>query len=77
MGIELARCVLIIEIQGEVFDFFSILEIKELVRSRVWNVPNNYINVYYINTALNNHSPTYKKYFESVGEGKFIIFSLV
>lgn len=62
---------------GEVVEPFGIAEIKEFVNRRGWSVPKNYINVCLANAASKNHSPTYKKYFKSVGEGQYIISSSV
>ncbi|CCQ93867.1 conserved hypothetical protein [[Clostridium] ultunense Esp] len=62
---------------GEIVEPFGILEVKEFVNRKGWSVPDSYINVCLANAASKNHSPTYKKYFESIGEGKYIISSSV
>lgn len=61
---------------GEITEPFGISEVKELVNIKGWNVPDSYINVCLANAASENHSPTYRKYFESVGDGKYIISNL-
>lgn len=58
---------------GEINEPFGIEEVKELVNRKGWNVPDSYINVCLANGSSKNHSLTYKKYFKSTGEGKYII----
>jgi hypothetical protein len=57
--------------QGIIVEPFSVTDIKEFATKRSWEVPENYINVCLANGTSDKHSQTYKKYFNSIGEGKY------
>jgi hypothetical protein len=56
---------------GIIYEPFSIAQIKEYLASKGWEIPDTYINVCLANGSSKNHSHTYKKYFISVGNGKY------
>jgi hypothetical protein len=58
---------------GLIDEPFSTREIRKLITLKKW-VPeptDNYINVALANGSSDKHSPTYKKYFFSVGNGQY------
>ena len=52
---------------------FSVEDVRKFVKSKNWIIPKTYINVCLANGASKYHSPTYKKYFESLGEGLYMV----
>lgn len=46
-------------------------DIKEFCKRNNWNVPDTYLNVFLANSSAETHSPTYKKYFIRVSEGRY------
>lgn len=59
--------------KGQIKETFSVKDIKKFVSSRGWNIPETYLNICLSNGASTKHSPTYIKYFQSVGEGLFTV----
>jgi uncharacterized protein YbcC (UPF0753/DUF2309 family) len=58
---------------GIIYEPFSIAQIKEHLESKGWEIPETYINVCLANGSSKKHSLTYKKYFISLGNGKYRI----
>ncbi|QZY56654.1 hypothetical protein [Crassaminicella profunda] len=56
---------------GMILEPFSINEVREFVEKRKWGVTDNYLNVCLANGSSLEHSLTYKKYFVSLGDGKY------
>jgi hypothetical protein len=59
--------------RGLITQPFNIADIRRFVQSRNWIVPDTYLNVCLANGASNNHSPSYKKYFEAIGNGTYTL----
>ena len=59
--------------KGSIIEPFSVREVRWLIREKGWKPepPEVYVVVALANGASDNHSPTYKKYFLSVGEGLY------
>jgi len=58
---------------GRIKEPFSIADVKKLVALKKWTPPptKSYINVALSNASSHDHSFTYKKYFISLGNGKY------
>jgi hypothetical protein len=58
---------------GLITEPFSTKDIRKLIKLKKWKPEptENYINVTLANGTSENHSPTYKKYFLSVGDGQY------
>jgi len=58
---------------GIIAEPFSTKDIRNLVRINNWKPEptENHINVTLANAASTKHSLTYKKYFQSVGDGQY------
>ncbi|SEW31459.1 hypothetical protein [[Clostridium] fimetarium] len=69
LGIELVKAVN----KGELLEPVTTKKIREYCEVKNWKPSNSYINVYLANTAAENHSPTYKKYFEKVADGEYAV----
>ncbi|MBS4171827.1 hypothetical protein [Bacillus sp. FJAT-49736] len=54
---------------------FAITDIRNFASTKSWNIPDNYINACLTNGASLTHSLTYKKYFISLGDGKYKVDS--
>ena len=50
---------------------FGVSDIKHFANKRGWNVPETYLNVSLANGTSGKHSLTYRKYFVSVGNGRY------
>jgi len=52
---------------------FTVREVRRLIKHKGWKPepPEEYVVVALANGASDNHSPTYKKYFLSTGEGLY------
>ena len=59
--------------QGIIQEPFSVAQVKLFAKSKGWEVPDTYLNVCLANAASDSHSTTYKKYFFSLGSGKYEI----
>jgi hypothetical protein len=59
--------------KGEINQPFNVNDVKKYTQSQNWLVPISYLNVCLANGSSENHSQTYKKYFENVGDGKYIL----
>ncbi len=57
--------------EGIIREPFSVADVKAFTQSRGWDVPDTYLNVCLANAASDQHSATYKKYFLSLGNGKY------
>lgn len=58
---------------GIILEPFGIMDVRNFAIMQGWNIPDTYINVCLANGASVTHSPTYKKYFKSVGNGEYIV----
>jgi len=60
---------------GDINEPFSTADIRKFIHSKKWNPEPTelYINTTLSNASSDTHSHTYKKYFKSVGVGKFIV----
>ncbi|MBN2429402.1 MAG: hypothetical protein JXK94_13795 [Deltaproteobacteria bacterium] len=60
---------------GLISEPFAIRDVKHLVREKGWHpeVSDKYINVALVNGSSERPSPTYKKYFTSVGQGLYVL----
>jgi hypothetical protein len=60
---------------GLITEPFSTRDIRKLIKIKKWQSEptENHINVTLANGASNKHSITYKKYFISIGDGKYKI----
>lgn len=56
---------------GIIKEPFSVSDIKKFIKDRNWDVPQSYLNACLANGSSKSHSLTYKKYFESLGEGEY------
>lgn len=52
---------------------FSIADVRGFVLQKEWDVTEAYIQVCLANGASSKHSPTYKKYFKNVSDGKYVL----
>jgi hypothetical protein len=52
---------------------FGVRDVRRLIKQKGWKLepPEEYVVVTLANGANDNHSPTYKKYFFSVGNGLY------
>ncbi len=59
--------------KGSITEPFTVREVRRLIKEKGWKPepPEVYIVVALANGASENHSPTYKKYFLSAGEGLY------
>ncbi len=59
--------------KGSIVEPFGVREVRRLIREKGWKPepPEVYVVVTLANGASDNHSPTYKKYFLSAGEGLY------
>jgi len=58
---------------GLITEPFSTKDIRNLIKVKKWKPEptENHINVTLANGASEEHSPTYKKYFSSTGDGQY------
>jgi hypothetical protein len=58
---------------GFITEPFTVREVRRLIKEKGWKPepPEEYVVVALANGASDNHSPTYKKYFLSAGEGLY------
>lgn len=59
--------------QGVMDEPFSVVQIRELIALRNWDITEGYITVSLPNGSSITHSSNYKKYFESLGNGQYIV----
>jgi hypothetical protein len=57
--------------QGIINEPFSVAEVRQFIIEKGWAVPENYIIVCLSNGSSYSHSPTYKKYFNALQNGKY------
>jgi hypothetical protein len=48
-------------------------DVKKFMNSKGWFPPDTYINVFLANSSNLNHSKSYRKLFDALGEGKYIL----
>jgi hypothetical protein len=62
---------------GYISEPFSVKQVRWLIKEKVWHPEQTeqYIVVTLVNGANDNHSPTYKKYFFSIGDGLYKVRS--
>lgn len=58
---------------GQIKEPFNVNDVRLFTENKGWDITDTYINVCLANAAAENHSLTYKKYFESIGDGKYKI----
>lgn len=59
--------------QGVIEEPFSVVQIRELIAQKNWDITEGYITVSLPNGSSITHSSNYKKYFESLGNGQYQI----
>ena len=61
--------------KGFISEPFTVKEVRWLIKEKGWRPqpPEEYVVVTLANGASDNHSPTYKKYFLSIGDGLYKI----
>ena len=59
--------------QGVMEEPFSVVQIRKLIALRNWDITEGYITVSLPNGSSITHSANYKKYFESLGNGQYIV----
>lgn len=57
--------------RGELREPLTIAAVREFALARGWAVRESHLAVTLVNAASSNHSPTYRKYFEAVGRGRY------
>ena len=59
--------------RGSISEPFSVKQVRWLIKEKGWrpDPPEQYVVVALANGASNDHSPTYKKYFLSLGDGLY------
>lgn len=59
--------------RGFITEPFTVKEVRWLIKKKGWKPepPEEYVVVALANGASDNHSPTYKKYFLSIGDGLY------
>lgn len=57
--------------RGELSEPLTVSTIREFVRRRGWPVRESHLRVTLANAASIRHSPTYRKYFEALGDGRY------
>ncbi len=55
---------------------FDVNSVSHLVSLKGWDVPDSYVDVALANASSEAHSSTYKKYFVSLGNGKYKLVDL-
>ena len=58
---------------GELIEPISTQMIKQFCKSKGWDVPDNYTNVYLANSSSEHHSKNFKKCFYNVGENQYVL----
>jgi len=58
---------------GELIEPISTQMIKQFCKSRGWNVPDNYANVFLANSSSQQHSNNYDKCFKKIGENQYVL----
>ena len=71
-SIEFARAVK----QGMIQEPFGLEDVRRFAEMKGWNPSENYLNVVLPNGSSDRHSPTYKKYFSSLGNGMYVLSEL-
>lgn len=61
---------------GIIQEPFCIDEVRQFAEPKGWKPSEKYLNVVLPNGASESHSPTYKKLFVSVGNGKYVLSDL-
>ena len=58
---------------GFVSEPFSVEDVRKVIREKGWmpEPPAQYVTVALANGASDDHSPTYRKYFLSIGDGLY------
>ncbi|WP_340392868.1 HNH endonuclease signature motif containing protein [Paenibacillus sp. FSL E2-0190] len=69
LGIEIVKAV----INGEIIEPITFQKVKEFCDKKGIQASQNHMRVILSNATENTHSPTYKRYFERVGRGKYKI----
>ena len=59
--------------RGIVNEPLSVSDVRDFVAQKNWDVPEEYLTVCLPNASAFEHSHTYKMYFESVGNGRYIV----
>ncbi len=62
--------------QGIIQEPFCVDDVKRFAELKGWKPSENYLNVVLPNGSSEKHSLTYKKYFSSVGDGKYVLSDL-
>ena len=59
--------------RGSISEPFSVKQVRWLIKKKGWrpDPPEQYVVVALANGASDDHSPTYKKYFLSLGDGLY------
>lgn len=69
LGYEIVQAV----IRGEIAEPITVNKVKQYCKRNGINASENHMRVILSNASDNTHSPTYKKYFERVGRGEYVV----
>lgn len=69
LGNEIVKAV----INGDIIEPITFKKVKHFCTKNNINASEKHMSVILSNASKNNHSPTYKRYFERVGRGKYIV----
>ena len=72
LNIEFVRAVK----TGQISEPFTKDDVAHFAAQKGWNPSPRYINVVLSNGSSLSHSPTYKKYFTALGDGKYHLSAL-
>jgi uncharacterized protein YbcC (UPF0753/DUF2309 family) len=61
--------------KGEIIEPITVQKVKKYVNTCNWSISETYINVCLANATSLTYSKTYKKYFISIGNGKYKLAS--
>lgn len=62
--------------RGEISEPFNLAKVRDYVSEKGWDVPEKYLRVCLANGTATDHSLTYRKYFEALGDGKYRVGKL-
>lgn len=60
-------------IEGKITEPVTTEDLKIFCKSKGWNVPDSYTNVYLINASSDAHSPNFVKCFKQLEKGKYVL----
>jgi hypothetical protein len=69
LGFEIVKAV----ISGDIIEPITFEKVKSYCKRKGMQASENHMRVILSNASENTHSPTYKKYFERVGRGQYVV----